>query len=307
MRTTTSLLAAALLSGCAATPSPRAPAAVQEEASPFVGRAGLERPRVRLAERTGLEVGPAAAQAMMAVRDVQDASHTASDTLIEVWCELAAVADANPERARATEACAEWRAYLAAVEELKHTVTTDVDALLAYVRLGEYPARERLRVADLFLRTYAPLTQTPHGRVGAAVRVALLTGKQEALEKGPLTRVEERSGLTRVWHPTPPPVENARPAHEGYWLDGAEVTVRAYRACVRAGECVAAADHGACADEPAATVSDALPVRCVTREQAEAFCAWTSGRMPTLAEWLDAGLPEEGFTRTAARGFRCAE
>jgi formylglycine-generating enzyme required for sulfatase activity len=70
------------------------------------------------------------------------------------------------------------------------------------------------------------------------------------------------------------------------------ITGRQYRACVAAGACAEA--HTSCdgaggflgrstyGDE---TASD-VPVTCVLPAQAELYCAWVGGRLPTASEWL---------------------
>ncbi len=69
-----------------------------------------------------------------------------------------------------------------------------------------------------------------------------------------------------------------------YWIGVHEVTVKAYQTCV---------EFGGCADPPAAggqcnwgaTGREMHPVNCVTWHQADAFCAWAGGRLPSEAEW----------------------
>jgi len=68
---------------------------------------------------------------------------------------------------------------------------------------------------------------------------------------------------------------------DGFWIDTGEVTTAAYRACVWA---------GGCALDPLVTNDvrhqrDDLPVVNVTRAEAQDFCRWRGGRLPTEAEW----------------------
>ena len=58
------------------------------------------------------------------------------------------------------------------------------------------------------------------------------------------------------------------------------VTVGDYSRCVEAGACTAAAKSPWCDVR-----SPELPVTCTNFPQAEAFCAWAGGRLPTDAEW----------------------
>jgi formylglycine-generating enzyme required for sulfatase activity len=68
---------------------------------------------------------------------------------------------------------------------------------------------------------------------------------------------------------------------DAFYLDRTEVTVAAYRACVRA---------GACALDPLVGgvpgyLRDDLPIVQVTWPEAADYCRWRGGRLPTEAEW----------------------
>ena len=123
--------------------------------------------------------------------------------------------------------------------------------------------------------------------------------------------------------------ENEKPAHAvsvaTFQMDRTEVTVKAYRACVDAGQCV----------QPEAYVAekgnyrifcnwkhpegrDSHPVNCVDFGQALAFCTWAGKLLPTEEEWEYAarggaegrkypwGNDEPSLRRLNACGAECA-
>jgi hypothetical protein len=87
------------------------------------------------------------------------------------------------------------------------------------------------------------------------------------------------------WSNNPPRIVNI----DSFWIDLAEVTVDAYGACVRSGECTPpSCPGGALVDVNPMFGKRAgqLPQTCVTHAQAEAFCASQipDGRLPTELE-----------------------
>ena len=72
----------------------------------------------------------------------------------------------------------------------------------------------------------------------------------------------------------------------GFSIKKSEVTVAEYRVCVEEGKCTPAADDAVgCNWSTQAGDREDHPINCVTFEQAERFCAFAGGRLPTEAEW----------------------
>ena len=71
-----------------------------------------------------------------------------------------------------------------------------------------------------------------------------------------------------------------------FFIDRHEVTVADYRRCVEAGDCTRPLDsarNGYCNYD--GTGRDAHPVNCIDWAQADAYCRWADGRLPSEAEW----------------------
>lgn len=80
---------------------------------------------------------------------------------------------------------------------------------------------------------------------------------------------------------------NERPARTlfvaPFWIDRAELSVGAYRACVEAGACARPAKTSAACTFDAGNPN--LPVSCVHWRDADAYCRFVGKRLPTEREW----------------------
>jgi formylglycine-generating enzyme required for sulfatase activity len=77
-----------------------------------------------------------------------------------------------------------------------------------------------------------------------------------------------------------------------YAIDRTEVTVGAYRACVRKGACAGAP----LVEARRMLAGDAFPVEAVTWSEAVAYCRFRGGRLPSEAEWEKAARGTLGLT-----------
>jgi formylglycine-generating enzyme len=68
---------------------------------------------------------------------------------------------------------------------------------------------------------------------------------------------------------------------DGFWIYTTEVTNAQYDLCVSLGQCAPPDDE----INPSASRIDSLPVTGVQHEQAQGYCEWIRGRLPTEAEW----------------------
>lgn len=79
---------------------------------------------------------------------------------------------------------------------------------------------------------------------------------------------------------------------ESFRITRHPITVSEYQACVQAGACVEVAGALACTAQQRHSLgevdiaSDDVPIVCAAPIEANRYCAWIGGRLPTLSEWL---------------------
>jgi formylglycine-generating enzyme required for sulfatase activity len=90
------------------------------------------------------------------------------------------------------------------------------------------------------------------------------------------------------------------PAHtislDGFWIHQTEVTNGMYATCVALGICTAPAVETGSPNRYADARYTNAPVGSVDWDQAEAYCEWIEGRLPTEAEWEKAARGTEAAT-----------
>ena len=122
-------------------------------------------------------------------------------------------------------------------------------------------------------------------------------------------RLDARSGRARPHHEHSgqPLFEDRLPS---YWIDGYEISRRAYAKCVAEGGCSPAAcldgSDGRPPERPDLSTDElaAFPQTCVTYDQAAKYCEWRGARLPSEAEWEFAARGPEGWIYPWGYEFR---
>ena len=154
----------------------------------------------------------------------------------------------------------------------------------------EIPGEPWDRPADGMGMVYVPGGTFPMGSTAAQIDDATLL----------CDRYPDEYGKCKA-----PGFEAEAPQHsvtlDSFWVDRTEVTNAQYVLCVADGAC----RESRLTDDPTYNGDD-HPVAGIPRQDAQDYCAWAGGRLPTEAEWEYAARGLSGYAYPWGDGFDCA-
>jgi serine/threonine-protein kinase len=146
---------------------------------------------------------------------------------------------------------------------------------------------------ELSCASQAPLRPTEIALPGDVPAMVALPPKQPPLKSKPEAKVNPKDGLTYVWIPPGTFMMGypCLPGHQvtitkGFWLGQTKVTVGAYKRFAEATG-LPMPPEPVFKEKPlnSGWRDEAQPIVNVTWEEAQAYCRWAGGRLPTEAEW----------------------
>jgi len=177
-----------------------------------------------------------------------------------------------------------------AIEAVAEAVRVTSD----FLKTAEASARATARAAETMVA--AEIGPERRATAQAEARDAEATVQVLATAQAGAPRIREKDGAVMVYVPAgefwmgsyendSSARDDEKPRHKVYldafWIGRTEVTNAQYKQCVETGLCSVPADDGRYSDPDYAS----YPVVHVEWLQANRFCAWVGGRLPSEAEW----------------------